>query len=199
MDGHGHGHGRAPQQHVWNVHLPSLIVADQFEPEHLQGCGPGGGFPNRMIGAQSPQGGAMQCRCHHSPRRVAMRKSCMHISRRGLAALKSASADVPGQGAAGGADEMDRNEPSASWDQLMRWSRIFRTRENGRGELEKVRKIGVLGGGSFGTAMGSALARQREDLDVVMLLRDPELVEDINETHINTRYLEVGRGILSAV
>lgn len=118
----------------------------------------------------------------------------MHISRRSFSALQSASADVPRQKIPGVMDETDRNEASASWDQLMRWSRIFRTRnENGHAELERIRKVAVLGGGSFGTAMGSALARQREDLDVVMLLRDPELVEDINQKHCNTRYLEVRR------
>jgi len=52
-----------------------------------------------------------------------------------------------------------------------------------------VTKVAVFGGGSFGTAMGVALSRQHPDLEVVLLLRDPYLCKDINETHRNSRYL----------
>ena len=53
-------------------------------------------------------------------------------------------------------------------------------------------QIVVFGGGSFGTAMACALARQRPQLVVTLLLRDPYVCRDINERHINTRYLKVG-------
>ncbi len=33
----------------------------------------------------------------------------------------------------------------------------------------------VFGGGSFGTAIGCALARQKPDLTVTLLLRDPQV------------------------
>ena len=55
----------------------------------------------------------------------------------------------------------------------------------------KLQKVVVFGGGSFGTAMGAALAEQRPGVQVVLLLRDPYLCKDINEAHCNTRYLKV--------
>ena len=63
-----------------------------------------------------------------------------------------------------------------------------------RGTLEAAllcAQIVVFGGGSFGTAMACALARQRPQLVVTLLLRDPYVCRDINERHINTRYLKV--------
>lgn len=57
--------------------------------------------------------------------------------------------------------------------------------------LEATRKVVVFGGGSFGTAVGAALARQKADLDVTLLLRDPYVCQDINMLHCNRRYLEV--------
>ena len=54
----------------------------------------------------------------------------------------------------------------------------------------------VFGGGSFGTAMATALARQKQSLEVVMLMRDPYVCRDINHTHINARYLQVMAWVL---
>ena len=76
-----------------------------------------------------------------------------------------------------------------SWARLMRWSRNLRQREAARGRENKVTKVVVFGGGSFGTAMGVALSRQHPDLHVILLLRDPYLCKDINERHCNSRYL----------
>ena len=56
----------------------------------------------------------------------------------------------------------------------------------------KPAQVVVFGGGSFGTAMASALARQKSSLEVVMLMRDPYVCRDINSTHMNARYLQVG-------
>lgn len=39
--------------------------------------------------------------------------------------------------------------------------------------------------------MGCALARQKSQLNVTLLLRDPYVCRDINERHVNTRYLKV--------
>ena len=58
--------------------------------------------------------------------------------------------------------------------------------------LQRTQKVVVFGGGSFGTAVGSAIARQKADLAVSLLLRDPYICKAINETHRNTRYLAVG-------
>ena len=52
-------------------------------------------------------------------------------------------------------------------------------------------KVVVFGGGSFGTAMACALARQKGQLNVTLLLRDPYVCKDINERHVNPRYLKV--------
>lgn len=84
-----------------------------------------------------------------------------------------------------------RNQIRESWDALMRWSKVFRTRKLAGSPLEAAKKIIIFGGGSFGTAMGCAIARQKADLEVVLLVRDPYLCRDINTLHENTRYLKV--------
>lgn len=56
--------------------------------------------------------------------------------------------------------------------------------------IQKLEKVVVFGGGSFGTAMGVALARAYPQVSVVLLLRDAYLCRDINELHVNTRYLK---------
>ena len=76
-----------------------------------------------------------------------------------------------------------------SWQTLMRWSKVFKKDQNGVHVLDKTDKVVVFGGGSFGTAMGVALARQRTTLNVALLLRDAYVCRDINSTHTNTRYL----------
>ena len=74
----------------------------------------------------------------------------------------------------------------------MRWSKVFkRNGEKGTSALHRIDKVVVFGGGSFGTAMGTALARQRGDLEVTLLLRDPYICNDIVVNHVNTRYLKV--------
>lgn len=125
----------------------------------------------------------------------------------------------------------EQNQIKESWKHLMRWSRKWRTVEDGTGVLGDIDKVGgglyhcsfgfvlpkmpsvlaskmtvtmiicticivsvqvvVFGGGSFGTAMACALARQKGDLNVTLLLRDPYVCKDINERHVNTRYLKV--------
>ena len=74
----------------------------------------------------------------------------------------------------------------------MRWSKILSRHENGVCVLDETEKVVVFGGGSFGTAMAVSLARQKKDLSVMMLLRDPYVCKDINSSHINSRYLQVG-------
>lgn len=132
------------------------------------------------------------CALHgQSPRSLNQKPTILGQSqRRGLRAGRASATRSNSDPTEG---PLDNSEVGASWDQLMRWSRIFRTRRNGngRGELESINKVSVLGGGSFGTAMGTALARQREDLEVIMLLRDQGLVDDINNRRDNTKYLKV--------
>jgi glycerol-3-phosphate dehydrogenase (NAD+) len=60
----------------------------------------------------------------------------------------------------------ERSQIRESWDALMRWSKVFRTRKDMGSPLELTRKIAVFGGGSFGTAIAASLASQKEDLEV---------------------------------
>ena len=46
-------------------------------------------------------------------------------------------------------------------------------------------QIAILGGGSFGTAIGVLLARNKSEMDVVMLMRDGQGCRDVNEHHLN--------------
>lgn len=43
----------------------------------------------------------------------------------------------------------------------------------------------VLGGGSFGTAMAAHVANRKAELEVNMLVRDPQVCLSINENHCN--------------
>lgn len=122
--------------------------------------------------------------------------------------LKRAGSGSPGPGEAGSKRDTkakasvaaarfayrqeERNQIRESWDTLMRWSRVLQTRRSNLNPLEATEKVVVFGGGSFGTAMGAALANQKKDMEVVLLLRDPYLCKDINTHHCNTRYLKVG-------
>lgn len=76
-----------------------------------------------------------------------------------------------------------------SWSALLRWSQFLSRSRSQAGTIDRTEKVVVFGGGSFGTAMACVLARQKPDMDVVMLLRDPYLCKDINGDHCNTRYL----------
>ena len=119
----------------------------------------------------------------------------------GAAAVASAVAAAAAAAAAGGvaADASpgsllyppdERSNIRDSWDSIMRWSRkTWRDGEKGATALERCDKIAVFGGGSFGTAMAVALARQKPTLDVCLLLRDAYVCRDINERHVNERYL----------
>ena len=48
-------------------------------------------------------------------------------------------------------------------------------------------RITVLGGGSFGTAMANLAVRN--GCDTMIWIRDAAVAEEINQTHINKRYL----------
>ncbi|PVH63690.1 hypothetical protein PAHAL_2G086500 [Panicum hallii] len=75
-----------------------------------------------------------------------------------------------------------------AWEKLVRWSRSWR-RRNRSDVLETTRKVVVLGGGSFGTAMAAHVAAKKADLEVSMLLRDDLVCRSINNSHINCKYL----------
>lgn len=115
------------------------------------------------------------------------------------AAASPATADEPAAGAASAASPLLRSSPEerrhlkASWDKILRWARVTAQRDAacppGGDALSLARKVAVLGGGSFGTAMGTLLARNSAQLDVVLLLRDEATAAGVNERHVNERYL----------
>ncbi|CAM0905755.1 unnamed protein product [Alopecurus aequalis] len=75
-----------------------------------------------------------------------------------------------------------------AWEKLVRWSRSWR-RRNRSDVLETTRKVVILGGGSFGTAMAAQVAAKKPDLEVAMLLRDDLVCRSINHHHVNCKYL----------
>eukprot|EP00898_Chlorokybus_atmophyticus_P006678 jgi/Chlat1/7010/Chrsp56S00526 len=95
-------------------------------------------------------------------------------------------ADV--KGGAAPAEEQGENVRTA-WEALLRWSHTWQNRSPPDHALNTTHKVVVFGGGSFGTAMAVMLARNKDTMDVVILLRDEKLCEDINKLHRNTRYL----------
>ncbi|KAK4433479.1 Glycerol-3-phosphate dehydrogenase [NAD(+)] 2, chloroplastic [Sesamum alatum] len=74
-----------------------------------------------------------------------------------------------------------------AWEKLVRWSRSWRSKSK-TDVLERTNKVVVLGGGSFGTAMAAHVADRKEQLEVNMLVRDPEVCQSINENHFNCKY-----------
>lgn len=50
-------------------------------------------------------------------------------------------------------------------------------------------QVAVIGGGSFATAMGAALARRNPQIDVHMLMRGEQRCRDFNDLHENQKYL----------
>jgi glycerol-3-phosphate dehydrogenase (NAD+) len=74
-----------------------------------------------------------------------------------------------------------------AWEKLVRWSRSLRAKAK-TDVLERTRKVVVLGGGSFGTAMAAHVARRKEGLEVNMLVRDSFVCQSINENHHNCKY-----------
>ncbi|XP_011622727.1 glycerol-3-phosphate dehydrogenase [NAD(+)] 2, chloroplastic isoform X1 [Amborella trichopoda] len=84
-----------------------------------------------------------------------------------------------------------RKTVKVAWEKLVRWSRSWRT-INARAKmdvLERTRKVAVLGGGSFGTAMAALLAGNKADMEVTMLVRDEHVCQSINEENCNCNHL----------
>ncbi|KAL0003539.1 hypothetical protein SO802_017320 [Lithocarpus litseifolius] len=75
-----------------------------------------------------------------------------------------------------------------AWEKLVRWSRSWRSK-NKTDVLERTNKVVVLGGGSFGTAMAAHVADRKAQLEVHMLVRDPQVCRSINESNFNCKYL----------
>ncbi|PIN15084.1 Glycerol-3-phosphate dehydrogenase/dihydroxyacetone 3-phosphate reductase [Handroanthus impetiginosus] len=74
-----------------------------------------------------------------------------------------------------------------AWEKLVRWSRSWRSKAK-TDVLERTSKVVVLGGGSFGTAMAAHVADRKAQLEVNILVRDPEVCQSINENHFNCKY-----------
>jgi glycerol-3-phosphate dehydrogenase (NAD+) len=90
----------------------------------------------------------------------------------------------------GHVSEEERRCVQASWDKLLGWAAATHARTAAEPDvLAATSKVAILGGGSFGTAMATLLARNKPSLDLVMLVRDPASVMSINERHCNAKYL----------
>ncbi|XP_047330651.1 glycerol-3-phosphate dehydrogenase [NAD(+)] 2, chloroplastic isoform X1 [Impatiens glandulifera] len=74
-----------------------------------------------------------------------------------------------------------------AWEKLVRWSRSLRSKAK-TDVLERTKKVVVLGGGSFGTAMAAHVADRKAELEVNMLVRDPHVCHSINNDHYNCKY-----------
>ena len=89
-----------------------------------------------------------------------------------------------------GISDEEREAVRQSWDKVMRWSRRVEEKNSKKEDvLATTKKVAVMGGGSFGTAMATLLARNKADLDVVILVRSEADAESINEDHKNAKYL----------
>ncbi|CAL9151293.1 unnamed protein product [Musa hybrid cultivar] len=88
-------------------------------------------------------------------------------------------------GKEGGRDR--RRAVRIAWEKLVRWSRSWRSKAKSD-VLEGTKKVVVLGGGSFGTAMAAHVASRKAEMEVAMLLRDGDVCRAINETHFNCKY-----------
>ena len=100
---------------------------------------------------------------------------------------------MPAAGDGAGSLGKDGRLPSSrrAWQMLLRWSRIRSARQAAaRASLTTtIRKVAVLGGGSFGTAMAAVFARGLGMAYVDVLVRKESQVEDINVRHENSQYL----------
>ena len=120
--------------------------------------------------------------------------------RRGDAVAVRADADGASSGASKpngvyerfqqGISDEEREAVRQSWDKVMRWSRRVEEKNSKKEDvLATTKKVAVMGGGSFGTAMATLLARNKPDLDVVILVRSEADAASINEDHKNAKYL----------
>jgi len=99
--------------------------------------------------------------------------------------------EAPAEPAAPLVSAEERQSVKETWDKLLSWAEAQKTAqtEDEQDVLADTRKVTVLGGGSFGTAMATLLARNKPTMDVVLLVRDAATVAAINERHCNERYL----------
>jgi glycerol-3-phosphate dehydrogenase (NAD+) len=89
-----------------------------------------------------------------------------------------------------GISDDERLSVKESWDKIVRWATRRRAYLSTKEDvLASTKKVAIMGGGSFGTAMGTLLARNKRDLDVVILVRSDADARSINETHRNAKYL----------
>lgn len=77
-----------------------------------------------------------------------------------------------------------RRAVRVAWEKLVRWSRSLRSKAR-TDVLERTKKVVVLGGGSFGTAMAAHVAGRKAEMEVNMLVRDAQVCQSINESHFN--------------
>mmetsp|Transcript_9883 Transcript_9883/g.36189 ORF Transcript_9883/g.36189 Transcript_9883/m.36189 type:complete len:469 (-) Transcript_9883:2167-3573(-) len=82
-----------------------------------------------------------------------------------------------------------RESVDDAWKALLRWGQSRQEKSEQLNELDSTHKVVIFGGGSFGTAMATLMARNKDTLEVVMLMRDAEVAKTINEEHYNPKYM----------
>ncbi|KAL2611265.1 hypothetical protein R1flu_022957 [Riccia fluitans] len=108
----------------------------------------------------------------------------------GSTAVSSSSSSSPSTSELFQRSEEESQIVRTAWEKLVRWSKSWQLLQSRRQKnaLQKTKKIAILGGGSFGTAMGVLLARNKAEMEVTLLLRDEVVCDSINGSHINSKY-----------
>ncbi|KAL3682526.1 hypothetical protein R1sor_000548 [Riccia sorocarpa] len=117
-------------------------------------------------------------------------KSVKESGNHGSSAVSSSSSSSPSTSEAFRRSTEESRVVRTAWEKLVRWSKSWQLLQSRRQKnaLQKTKKITILGGGSFGTAMAVLLARNKAEMEVILLLRDAVVCDSINQSHRNSKY-----------
>ena len=108
-------------------------------------------------------------------------------------------------GSENGANSAEDNKKRAyrravqqSWRRLVLWSRVKQDETDiVEDRLEDtINKVCIFGGGSFGTAIATLLAKKYPQAEIHIIVRNEEQCSSINNEHRNSRYLTVRKDVL---